>query len=341
MKNNVILIALIICLIFTGCEKYVENTCPYSIMVDDVIYYYTDESPSDIKDVKITGKITSVIPESKMPSKNSQANIGTVGAPYGKYKDCIIVLINDKWVLFESRSNETSSDNNNEVISHKREKSVPVSDSTFDINLSFAGTIIEENQAYLIVEPNEDEDVRKISDRLYVQLKDIENRDYLYGEGQKVVIYYIASPKSAVFEITATKILPYADENIGVLPADDWGLVLNVINADTTGASLSFLQCGGNPTGQLQFGEEYIIEKKCDNAWVPLDYQLREQEVTWHAIAYQIPKNDTCEFDINWEFLYGKLELGTVYRIGKKVMDFRQTGDYDTKMYYAEFAIID
>ena len=43
---------------------------------------------------------------------------------------------------------------------------------------------------------------------------------------------------------------------------------------------------------------------------------------------------------MNWERLYGELPSGS-YRIGKEVMDFRATGDYDTNDYYAYFEIED
>ncbi len=48
--------------------------------------------------------------------------------------------------------------------------------------------------------------------------------------------------------------------------------------------------------------------------------------------------NDSCEWDVNWEWLYGVLAEGK-YRIGKEITDFRDTGDYDSAIYYAEFEI--
>lgn len=478
MKIRIFLLTLTLGLLFTGCEKTIDNTCPYSVMIDDSIYYSTGTQPDNIKDVKIIGKIISVIPENQMPSKNEEANIGTVDAPYGKYDDGIVVLINDEWILFEPRDADVSSDKAEKNIGHKKENTVPFLGEVFNLSLSFAGTIIEEKDTYLIVEPNEDEDVRKISDRLQVNLKNAENRDYLYGEGRKIIVYYTPSPKSAVFEITATNILTDGYENFEIspivsedknkvlilksedidafdsfphntksnlyyyglddvnvtvneetislvkalssgkitiegiikkanidavsglcqnetfkdggsqiykydgftiiryhtvdgnhdiyigstdmdinvcdlptslpvklpglyLPADEWGLMLSVVSADTTGASLMFLQRGGNPSGELQFGEEFALEKKIDDKWIPVEYLHKDDLISWHAIAYQIPNNDTYVFDVNWEYVYGSLEIGTVYRIGKEVMDFRKTGDYDKKIYYAEFAIVD
>ena len=63
-----------------------------------------------------------------------------------------------------------------------------------------------------------------------------------------------------------------------------------------------------------------------------------ETEVAWTAEAWIISAEGTTKWDINWEWLYGTLPSGR-YRIGKNVMDFRGTGDYDTAMYYAEFEI--
>ena len=53
-----------------------------------------------------------------------------------------------------------------------------------------------------------------------------------------------------------------------------------------------------------------------------------------------VPSNTETEWEVNWTRLYGELPAGT-YRIGKSIMDFRGTGDYDTKTYYAGFDIVD
>ena len=51
-----------------------------------------------------------------------------------------------------------------------------------------------------------------------------------------------------------------------------------------------------------------------------------------------IQKEDTTQWDVNWEWLYGELPAGE-YRIGKEIMNFRGAGDYDTEMLYAGFVI--
>lgn len=54
---------------------------------------------------------------------------------------------------------------------------------------SFVGTILEETTQYMIVEPNEDEDERKSSDKIQINYG-TNHIDYLYGVGRKVVIHY-------------------------------------------------------------------------------------------------------------------------------------------------------
>ena len=51
-----------------------------------------------------------------------------------------------------------------------------------------------------------------------------------------------------------------------------------------------------------------------------------------------INKDDAREFEIKLEWLHGKLPAGT-YRLVKGVMDFRESGNYDTFDYWVEFEI--
>ena len=61
-------------------------------------------------------------------------------------------------------------------------------------------------------------------------------------------------------------------------------------------------------------------------------------EIGWTEEAWMIPMEDATEWEINWEWLYGKLPVGK-YRVGKEIMDFRESGNYDTATYFAEFEI--
>lgn len=116
-----------------------------------------------------------------------------------------------------------------------------------------------------------------------------------------------------------------------------WGIILSV--KDITPMGLTCTQTGGEPTGELQTGSWYILEKWTQkNGWKEVEWQPQKYDVAWTDEAWIIPKEDTAEWDVDWEWLYGKLSAGS-YRIGKSIMDFRETGDYDTQIYYAEFEI--
>ncbi len=116
-----------------------------------------------------------------------------------------------------------------------------------------------------------------------------------------------------------------------------WGITLTAENVTSTSATIRCTQSEAEPTGELQTGSWYILETWTkENGWQETP---RFAQVVWTEEAYKIPMDDTVEWIINWEWLYGKLPVGK-YRIGKSIMDFRETGDYDTATYYAEFEIV-
>lgn len=119
---------------------------------------------------------------------------------------------------------------------------------------------------------------------------------------------------------------------------ETWGVTLTVKDVTPTGLTLVFTQSGGAPTGELQTGSPFWLEKYVGGAWetVPLVPVC----VDWTMEAYLIPMNDSVEREVNWQYLYGEIPAGT-YRIGKEIMDFRESGDYDQRNYYAEFSIVD
>lgn len=61
-------------------------------------------------------------------------------------------------------------------------------------------------------------------------------------------------------------------------------------------------------------------------------------EIGWTSEAWIIPMNDSCEWEVNWEWLYGQIPAGK-YRVGKEIIDFRGPGDFDQAVYYIEFVI--
>ena len=138
-----------------------------------------------------------------------------------------------------------------------------------------------------------------------------------------------------------------ADENGGVLSGTsfpqpiepekaDWGITLSVKDVTPTGMTLVCSQSGGEITGELECGCDYSLLVNSNGVWNAVPYLV--DEVAWTSEAYYIPMNDSIEFELKWERLYGELPAGT-YRVVKGFMDFRGTGDYDTETYHTEFEI--
>lgn len=116
----------------------------------------------------------------------------------------------------------------------------------------------------------------------------------------------------------------------------DWGLTLSVRDVTPTGLTLVCTQEGGNPTGDLQCGEDYRLIVLENGTWKDVPTVLGN--FIWDSLAYPIAKGQDREFEISWEWLYGKLPAGT-YRLTKEFMDFRETADFDTANYWVEFEI--
>lgn len=119
---------------------------------------------------------------------------------------------------------------------------------------------------------------------------------------------------------------------------ETWGITLTAENITSTSATIKCTQSGGEPTGELQTGSWYILENWTqENGWKEMPYVV-EGDIAWTEEAWIILKDAACKWDINWEYLYGTLPGGK-YRIGKEIMDFRATGDYDEAIYFVEFKI--
>ena len=116
----------------------------------------------------------------------------------------------------------------------------------------------------------------------------------------------------------------------------DWGITLSVKDVTSTGMTLVCSQSGGEITGELECGSDYSLLVNSNGVWNAVPYLV--DEVAWTSEAYCIPMNDSIEFELKWERLYGELPAGT-YRVVKGFMDFRGTGDYDTETYHTEFEI--
>lgn len=126
------------------------------------------------------------------------------------------------------------------------------------------------------------------------------------------------------------------DESTDII--DSWGIELSARNIRPTGMTLICNQSGGESTGELHTGSYYFLEEEIDGEWIEVEIFDLEYDLAWTDEAWVIPMNDTVGWEIDWEWLYGELPIGR-YRMGKEITDFRNTGDYDTKIYYAAFVI--
>ena len=116
------------------------------------------------------------------------------------------------------------------------------------------------------------------------------------------------------------------------------GITLTTKNVTSNGLTIVCTQKDGNVVGELQTGSDYVLEKLEKGEWIKVEYAPQEYDVAWTAEAWIIPKDSEVEWNINWQWLYGELKSGE-YRIGKSIMDFKGTGDYEEIMHYAKFII--
>lgn len=118
----------------------------------------------------------------------------------------------------------------------------------------------------------------------------------------------------------------------------DLGVTITVENLTPTGATLRIEHSGGKVTGELMTGSAFSLEKLDGNIWLPVEPIVPADQIAFTAEAYGPALDGTWELETNWEYLYGELPAGT-YRLGKNIMDFRGTGDYDEQVYFAEFTL--
>ena len=120
--------------------------------------------------------------------------------------------------------------------------------------------------------------------------------------------------------------------------ASDWGVSFEVKNVTGSGLTLVCKQSQGYADGDLQTGSFYVVETLQNGTWKEVTRLPQENDVVWTSEAWMIPREHTVEWEVDWGWLYGNLPTGQ-YRIGKEIMNFRGTGDFDKAMAYAEFTV--
>ena len=145
------------------------------------------------------------------------------------------------------------------------------------------------------------------------------------------------SAPTAQTTTTVTETITAAPESV---KAEDWGVTMRLEKEKPTGVELILDRSGSDKTDEIMCGSDYVLEQKVDGEWKAVPQKDPDMMVAWTAEAYTIPAGGEHRFTYDWDWLYGSLPAGE-YRVGKNIMLFRGTGDYDNQMLYAEFAVIE
>lgn len=141
-------------------------------------------------------------------------------------------------------------------------------------------------------------------------------------------------PKKIISDLMAMGWLESAVDMDADFP--DWGLTLSVKDVTPTGLTLVCAKEGGNPTGELMCGTDYRLLVFEDGMWKHVPTVI--EEYGWDDMGYPVTDGKSREFELSWEWLYGKLPAGT-YRLAKDFIDWRDSGDWDEATYWVEFEI--
>ncbi len=163
-----------------------------------------------------------------------------------------------------------------------KKNSAPNIEVDYAIEQSFVGTIVEETNTSLVVVPNADEDERTIyGERITVNLNE-EHKDYLYGEGRKVVVYYNASPQSSAASITANNISTegFIDFELSVELSKQKRKDL-ILRSDEIDKFTSF---GHKSDVNLYYYSLSEVNVFVDNQTIPLVVALEKGKLTLNAI---------------------------------------------------------
>lgn len=120
--------------------------------------------------------------------------------------------------------------------------------------------------------------------------------------------------------------------------AADWGVTLEAQSVTPSGLSIVCRQSGGTDIAELLTGSYYVIQRLENGEWTDVPYLPHEYEIAWTSEAWLIPEDAEKTWDVDWEWLYGTLTDGT-YRIGKEIMNWKESGDSEQVLQYAEFTI--
>ena len=109
---------------------------------------------------------------------------------------------------------------------------------------------------------------------------------------------------------------------------------MEIISSDSENVTF---EIKNNSKGSIEFGEDYCIEFKDGENWVPVE---EISEYFFNMIAYGLESGGSKRFTVNFEPRYGALSSGT-YRVAKDIRMLNEDGiDCGGQRVYAEFEIV-
>ena len=158
----------------------------------------------------------------------------------------------------------------------KNEENNQKADNTTYEN-QFVATVLEETTTYMLVEPNEDEDERKSSDKIMVNYG-TDHIDYLYGVGRKVMISYTGYIKEtypAQIDSDNISVNGYEDFEITVVEAENQGAKKVLNNQELY---------KNNSNYDLYYYNLSEVNVKVDGRTMTLEEALRSGKITLDGI---------------------------------------------------------
>lgn len=119
----------------------------------------------------------------------------------------------------------------------------------------------------------------------------------------------------------------------------NWGIEMSVENVSKNGLTIVCRHSEEKELTtvyELQTGSYYSLEVFNGLEYAPLEHSV--ENLAWTSEAWLISKNDVSKWSLDWEWLYGTLQEGK-YRVGKEIMNFKETGVYETITVYGYFEI--
>ena len=120
----------------------------------------------------------------------------------------------------------------------------------------------------------------------------------------------------------------------------NWGIEVSVDNVTPNGLTVI---CKHSTEKELtdvydlQTGSFYSLEVLENSEYIPLEHSI--ENLAWTSEAWIIEKDSESKWSLDWEWLYGPLLKGQ-YRVGKEIMNFKETGVYETIMVYGYVEIV-